>query len=159
MVATGGGGADGGTDLKLRKDGEVFLVQCKQWRAYKVSVHVVRELLGVMVAHGAAGGFVVTSGVFTKEAREFAKGSKIELLDGAALMAMIGEERIARAGVAPVVEGTGQAMVASPSVGAPACPTCGREMVRRTARRGASAGGDFWGCAGFPRCRGTRPID
>ena len=36
----------------------------------------------------------------------------------------------------------------------PDCPKCGRPMVRRTARRGANAGGEFWGCSEFPRCRG-----
>jgi restriction system protein len=47
-VETGGGGPDGGVDLVLRKPGgngsEKFLVQCKQWRALKVGVDVVREL-------------------------------------------------------------------------------------------------------------------
>ncbi|MEC4749318.1 restriction endonuclease [Methylomicrobium sp. Wu6] len=74
VVETAGGGADGGIDLMLKKDGEVFLVQCKQWRAFKVSVNIVRELFGVMAAQGATGGFVATSGVFTNEARAFAKG-------------------------------------------------------------------------------------
>ena len=41
VAETGGGGADGGIDLKLKKGGEIFLVQCKQWRAYKVSVNIV----------------------------------------------------------------------------------------------------------------------
>ena len=36
----------------------------------------------------------------------------------------------------------------------PDCPKCGRPMVRRTARRGANANGEFWGCSEFPRCRG-----
>jgi restriction system protein len=30
--------------------------------------------------------------------------------------------------------------------------------VRRTAKRGANAGGEFWGCTGYPACRGTRRI-
>ena len=70
VVETGGGGADGGVDLVLTKPGknggEKFLVQCKQWRAFKVGVDVVRELYGVMAARGATGGFVVTSGRFTE---------------------------------------------------------------------------------------------
>jgi four helix bundle suffix protein len=41
---------------------------------------------------------------------------------------------------------------------APACPACGKGMVQRTARQGALAGSRFWGCAGYPRCMGTRPI-
>ena len=36
----------------------------------------------------------------------------------------------------------------------PDCPKCDRPMVRRTARRGANAGSEFWGCSEFPRCRG-----
>lgn len=38
------------------------------------------------------------------------------------------------------------------------CPTCGGRMVRRQARRGYNAGGYFYGCAAYPRCRGTRSI-
>jgi hypothetical protein len=39
-----------------------------------------------------------------------------------------------------------------------ACPSCGGRMLRRTARRGANAGGAFWGCARYPDCKGTRDI-
>jgi len=35
---------------------------------------------------------------------------------------------------------------------APACPACGKPMKRRNSARGA-----FWGCTGFPECKGTRP--
>ena len=43
-------------------------------------------------------------------------------------------------------------------MGQPNCPNCGKSMVRRTARRGHNAGGQFWGCSAYPGCRGTRPI-
>ncbi len=33
------------------------------------------------------------------------------------------------------------------------CPQCGAEMVLRTARRGANAGNQFWGCSNYPKCR------
>lgn len=33
------------------------------------------------------------------------------------------------------------------------------EPVRRTAKRGTNVGGEFWGCTGYPACRGTRPIN
>lgn len=85
-------GADGGMDLVLKKEGETYLVQCKQWKAYKVGVTTVREFYGVMAAKGAAGGFVVTSGVFTNEALAFATGTNIQLMDGKALHALIREE-------------------------------------------------------------------
>ncbi|WP_395752245.1 hypothetical protein [Prosthecobacter sp.] len=41
---------------------------------------------------------------------------------------------------------------------APSCPVCARTMVRRTAKRGANAGADFWGCAQYPACGGTRSM-
>jgi len=41
-----------------------FLVQCKQWKAFKVGVDVVQELHGVMAAKGVTCGFVVTFGRF-----------------------------------------------------------------------------------------------
>lgn len=43
--------------------------------------------------------------------------------------------------------------------GAPPCPRCGQPMVLRTARRrGRHRGEQFWGCPGYPRCRGMRPV-
>jgi four helix bundle suffix protein len=41
----------------------------------------------------------------------------------------------------------------------PACPLCGKPMACRTARKGAQAGSQFWGCTGYPACRGTRRLD
>ena len=148
---TGGGGADGGIDLKLRKGNEVFLVQCKQWRAYKVSVTIVRELFGVMAAQGATGGFVVTSGIFTVDAKEFAKGRNIELIDGSALVKLIDTTR--NHGQPAKVGQTRESAIN------PACPTCGSAMIKRTAKLGANAGGEFWGCSKFPRCRGVRSAE
>ncbi|MBL7076258.1 MAG: NERD domain-containing protein [Kiritimatiellae bacterium] len=39
------------------------------------------------------------------------------------------------------------------SAAAPACPRCGSAMVLRTSRKDGS---QFWGCPGYPACRGTR---
>jgi restriction system protein len=41
----------------------------------------------------------------------------------------------------------------------PACPLCGQPMVLRTARKGRNAGSQFWGCCGYPKCKGTRAVD
>ena len=41
----------------------------------------------------------------------------------------------------------------------PACPLCGKPMTQRTARKGAQTGSRFWGCTGYPECRGTRRLD
>ncbi len=37
----------------------------------------------------------------------------------------------------------------------PPCPQCGKAMVLRTAQKGAKAGKSFWGCSGYPDCRGV----
>jgi restriction system protein len=42
---------------------------------------------------------------------------------------------------------------------APICPSCGRPMALRTARKGAHAGSQFWGCTGYPECKGTQRVD
>jgi len=34
------------------------------------------------------------------------------------------------------------------------CPKCGAPLVLRTAKKGANAGNEFWGCSRFPKCRG-----
>ncbi len=36
----------------------------------------------------------------------------------------------------------------------PTCPRCGNAMVLRTASRGENRGNQFWGCRGYPTCRG-----
>jgi hypothetical protein len=36
----------------------------------------------------------------------------------------------------------------------PACPQCGKPMVLRTAHTGSHAGHQFWGCTGYPSCKG-----
>ena len=148
VIETGGSGPDGGIDLVLSKGTEKFLVQCKQWKALKVGVEIVRELYGVMAARGAAGGFVVTSGRFTDDARRFAEGRNVQLVDGDALMKLLGTVPAS----APAQD---RETVTAPLV-APPCPRCGGDMVMRRARRGANSGNEFWGCAGYPACRGTR---
>ena len=41
---------------------------------------------------------------------------------------------------------------------APTCPLCNKVMRRRTARQGPHAGQPFWGCSGYPTCKGTKAI-
>lgn len=153
VIENGGGGADGGIDLVLRKGCDKFLVQCKQWKAFTVGVTVVRELYGVMAANGAAGGFIVTSGRFTDDAKAFASGRNITLMDGAALFKLINQTSAARATRPPPAK-----TVSPKAVTAPLCPVCSKSMVQRVAKRGGSPGNAFWGCSGYPACRGTRPV-
>ena len=143
-------GPDGGVDVRLRgSGGETYLVQCKQWRDRSIGVKVVRELFGVVSAEGATGGIVITAGSFTEDARQFAQGLAMELVDGTRLVAMMGEPR-----------GLGAGPKSEPAADAApketACPRCGAALVLRTARRGPNVGGTFLGCSTYPACRYTR---
>ena len=144
VTETGGGGADGGVDLVLRRGGEKLLVQCKHWKMDKVGVKVVRELYGVVAAESASGGIVISSGTFTHEAKDFARGKQLELLDSSVLLSLIAE-----------VQKTPAIHIKTTDDNV--CPICGSKMVLRTAKKGTNAGEKFWGCSAFPKCRATRP--
>jgi len=135
------------------------LVQCKQWKAFKVGVDVVRELYGVMAARGATGGFVVTSGRFTDDATAFASGRNVKLVDGPKLRGLIQQAQAASKPRQSEGAMTRAGVETTPAPSAvPACPVCSSPMVKRLAKRGANANSEFWGCATYPKCRGTRPI-
>ena len=40
----------------------------------------------------------------------------------------------------------------------PPCPACGKPMALRTAHKGSKAGQQFWGCTGYPECKGIVDI-
>lgn len=44
------------------------------------------------------------------------------------------------------------------SLGAPACPKCGKPMLKRMQKKGQGQGREFWGCSDYPNCNGLRPI-
>lgn len=163
VLETGGGGTDGGVDLVLTNGREKYLVQCKKWKAVTVGVTIVRELYGVMAATGAAGGFVVTSGQFSSDAIDFAKGRNIDLIDGAELTGMIRNAKQLREadGASSKSRKTTRACAGKGSdpqdLVAPSCPRCGAAMVKRVAKQGSNVGRPFWGCSAYPQCRGIRP--
>jgi restriction system protein len=151
---TGGGGADGGVDLILHRDNEKILVQCKHWKTYSVGVKQVRELYGITHSkeHAGSRGIFVSFGRYTKEATEFAKINKIELVNRERLMQLIQSAQSDRASLSR------QTTPAPDKLSIPntICPLCGKPMVLRTAQRGINAGSQFWGCSEYPKCRGTR---
>ena len=82
----GGHGADGGVDLVAKRGDQKYYVQCKHWKTQQVGVNVVRELAGIVATHGAAGGYVVASGRYTREAQEFGVQAGLQLLDETSLL-------------------------------------------------------------------------
>jgi restriction system protein len=144
---TGLGGADGGVDLILRKNGRTELVQCNQWRREQINVSVVREMWGLVHHHRADAVKIVTVGEFTRDAMTFAQDKAIELINGERLLAVVRgsqatQTQISQTHIEPTLMTT-----------APECPRCCGEMVQRMNR---ATGEPFWGCSSYPRCKGTR---
>lgn len=139
----GGSAPDGGIDLVLSRQGQKIIVQCKRWKSTQVGVSLIREFYGVTVAERATRGIFVTTGTFTPDAIEFARGKPLELVDGPALAALVADVQPQKPNPTAVAT-------------TPACPKCGGEMVQRVAIRGANAGKPFWGCLKYPGCTGTR---
>lgn len=155
---TGSDSGDGGVDVRLHRDGKITLVQCKHWKVQSVGVKPVRELLGVMTSENAYYGILVTSGSFTPDAAAFAEKNGIKLIDGPELEKMI--RSVQQSGRS---EPTGRqapvaVITAADQDAAPACPTCGAAMRKRTASQGRHAGTQFWGCSRYPACKGLRQI-
>ncbi|OAX87966.1 restriction endonuclease [Xanthomonas nasturtii] len=155
---TGLGGADGGIDLILRKDGRRTLVQCKQWKRQQVGVSVVREMFGLLAHHQAHAVKIACIGTYTKDAQRFAEGKPIELIGGEQLLGIIRAVQL-HAASQPIpqvarVEShfASTESTASATIAAPSCPRCGSGLVQRKNRRTSK---NFLGCSQFPKCRGT----
>jgi restriction system protein len=146
---TGLGGADGGIDLILRKNGRSELVQCKNWRSRQVNVSVVREMWGLVAHHKTVGAKIVCTGAFTPDAAAFADGKPIDLVTGETLVALVRSLQTSPQAASP----TALDKIQTSAAPAP-CPKCGASMVVRVNKR---TGERFWGCLSYPRCRGTLP--
>ena len=134
----GGAKADGGVDLTVTKSGVKTLIQCKQWRKWKIKVGTVREMLGSMTHLSVDSGAIYTLNGATRPAKEFA------ILHG--ITFVTSEDLALRARAALTDEDLDRLLDSSTHQ----CPRCDAEMILKT--------GDFrpfWGCSTFPCCRGT----
>jgi hypothetical protein len=127
------GGPDGNVDLEIRRGSARRIVQAKRWQSWQVGVEVVRAFGGTLMHEGLKGedGIFVTLSDFTPQAREEAKTTGIELVDGADLVARMDKVRKA---------------VACPN------PECQQPM-----RFGRSAYGWWFRCV-RPGCEGKKDL-
>ncbi len=144
----GGAKADGGIDLIIAKDGRRRAVQCKQWKTWNVGVSAVREFLGALKDAEIESGIFVTLQGYTGDAKRLADKHGIEILNETGLVKLL--EEVDAAFDPDILEQLYDTTKY--------CPKCEREMVRRLARRGRSAGKYFWACPAFPRCNGKISI-
>jgi restriction system protein len=77
---------DGGIDILLTdRQGHRAVVQCKRYLG-TVGEPVVRDLYGTMINAGATSAYLVTTGGISADARKWAFGKPIELIDGRRLV-------------------------------------------------------------------------
>jgi hypothetical protein len=86
---------DGNVDLRLSRDGQRLLVQCKRWGARKVGVNEVRNFVGTLTREGLppSNGVFVTLSDFREQARAEATATGLVLMDGTQLYSRIEKVR------------------------------------------------------------------
>lgn len=92
-VGTGGSNNryDGGIDLKLYRDDEFIVVQCKRHTVFQITHKDVHELLGIMHTERATGAIFVNSGEYTSAALSKLRGiTNFQMIDGHELRRMLG---------------------------------------------------------------------
>ena len=144
VTRRGGANPDGGIDLVLEKETERVAVQCKQWRTWKVRERTVREFLGALTHAQIPKGIIVTLCGYTDDAKRLADAHGIEI--------------VTETGLAKLLTHHNSEVLAALNDDRKVCPKCEDDMVLRTARKGDSAGSQFWGCSTYPRCRCTMPL-
>jgi restriction system protein len=89
ITERGSSGDDGSRNLQLTRGRQRFIAHCKAWRQSVVDIGAVRELYSIVIVSKADGGFVITTGTFTQEARTFAAGRQLQLIDGPTLRELL----------------------------------------------------------------------
>ena len=77
--------ASGDSDFVLERHGERHLLSCKHGSAFVLGRLTVNELANDINLNNAAGGFLLTQGRITEDARPVAALQRVELLDGPTL--------------------------------------------------------------------------
>lgn len=155
-VSETGGGGGRAVDMVLTRGQDRFLVDCKPWRTLAVGPAPVRELVALVRSREAAGGFVVSSGEFTDEARQLAQSHPVQLIDGKVLRELLNTREEKTQPVVVRREGPFLDTTLPPSawrLRAQPCPLCGGAMeeAERHGRR-------VLACVHHPLCEGVREV-
>jgi len=81
--------ADPNVDLVIRKSANLYLVQCRYWQNRKLGKREVKSICSLTHAKQASGAFLMTTGIFTNDARHYAAGRPISLVDGIELVDLL----------------------------------------------------------------------
>jgi len=147
-----GFGAEQGVDITLTRRMEIILVQTKHWKtlkAYKISepeIHVLCEAVeGVVDATGV----YVTSGEYTKEARNYVVDRPISLLGVPDMELLLPQVMRRNEDIFNISLWINEFIAASKIVD-PVCPKCKRAMELKKARDGSPV----WKCQDTQGCAG-----
>lgn len=176
---------DGGKDAILRAADGKYLLECKCYGpAQSVGRRDLQILFAAMHAEQAVGGFCVTTGRFTRTAKDYAKSVNIALYDRARLPFLVNEAHPVSTdfSTASVVCRECGSVVSVPVKVVPASAQCENghtitsNIVTADFRILAEGevpycdscgapmrlvnwnGREFWGCTGYPKCRATKPL-
>lgn len=153
-------------DVVLHMNNEATFIQYRHWREHHVDVAQIEELYTMLDTESARNGIVITSGIFTDDALDFAIGKKLLLINGVDLSQMVEALRTpnkndnscsdtkAEQSMDIQEEIKEEIKQEMPEL-EPLCPICSQKMIKRTAKKGKNAGNTFWGCSQFPNCRGV----
>ncbi len=139
--------ADYGADLVLKKDSIKYVVQAKRWKDDKVGVEAVQQVVGAIGYYSADKALVITSSLFTKNAKQLAKSNNVELWDRNKLITFLSEVK----GCELVKKITKKEFKVENDL---LCPQCGNGLVLKNGKNGL-----FVGCTGYPNCRYSQNAD
>lgn len=140
---------DHGVDVIASKDGKKYAIQCKRY-SKSVGNKAVQEVYSGKDIYKADIAVVMTNSEFTKQAMEDAKKLGVELWDRDKIY------ELQMAGLVQIKEKFSEEKILKDSVEDKRdliCPKCGGTLVLRTAKKGANAGSQFYGCSNFPNCK------
>jgi len=145
-----GATGDHGVDVVVETPkGEKWVVQCKRWRG-SVGEPVIREFFGTMHHEKADRGVLVTTGTFTNQAREWAKGKPLNLVDGREFLNNWKKATSTKSSQFEIKPSAQEPALSTQTL---TCPTCNSPMILRTATKGSNAGKQFYGCTRYPDCK------
>ena len=137
---------DEGVDVRVEKDGEIMVVQCKAQRS-PVSTGILRELTRVRTTKRAHRAACATTSGFADKAQRFAERTDTYLFSPRELAELGASAKqdmdFLRGNLVIEIDD------------APSCPDCEKLMVQHLPHHSMQP---FWGCSDYPRCEGTRPI-
>ena len=134
---------DHGIDVLASKDNVKYAIQCKRY-SKPVGNKAVQEAYSGKDIYKADVAVVMSNMDFTPQAIEDARKLNVELWNRDKIYSL---------------QKKGNVEISEPfEENNLTCPKCGGTLVLRTAKKGANAGSQFYGCSNYPNCKYTKNL-